>query len=79
MIEKDFISLDAAEARLDGDSNGYRYGDDDFAPDEPALKAKRKKPNGTKTAVATTLAIDVRKANAEAAAQAAQHQTRTRP
>ena len=36
--------------------NGQRHhndGDDDFAPDEPALKAKRKKPNGTKTAVAT--------------------------
>ena len=36
--------------------NGQRHhndGDDDFAPDEPALKAKRKKPNGTKTAVGT--------------------------
>jgi len=42
------------QGRVNG--NGQRHhndGDDDFAPDEPALKAKRKKPNGTKTAVGT--------------------------
>ena len=42
------------QGRVNG--NGQRHhndGDDDFAPDEPALKAKRKKPSGTKTAVAT--------------------------
>jgi len=35
--------------------------------------------SGVDTYVQCRLAIDMRKANAEAAAEAAQHQTRTRP
>src|SRR5215831_19467979 len=44
-------SFEPEQGRVNG--NGQRHhndGDDDFAPDEPALKAKRKKPNGTKIA-----------------------------